>query len=109
MDTNPESGCENLSPPLLGCVADDFTGATDLARILALNGMRTTVELGLPESAPTNVEAIVIALKRAAPGSTMLCNHSLLHCGGCVTRVAVISSSSIAPLSIPLRAKTSAP
>ena len=63
MDTNPESGREYRRPPLLGCIADDFTGATDLAGILTLNGMRTTVELGLPESAPAHVEAIVIALK----------------------------------------------
>jgi uncharacterized protein YgbK (DUF1537 family) len=68
MDTNPESGCEYRRLPLLGCIADDFTGATDLAGILRLNGMRTTVELGLPESAPTDVNAIVIALKsRSAP------------------------------------------
>ena len=27
--------------PLLGCIADDFTGATDLAGMLAKHGMRT--------------------------------------------------------------------
>ncbi|MEZ5833985.1 MAG: four-carbon acid sugar kinase family protein [Dongiaceae bacterium] len=26
---------------LLGCIADDFTGATDLANTLVRNGMRT--------------------------------------------------------------------
>jgi uncharacterized protein YgbK (DUF1537 family) len=68
MDIKPESGRELHRSPLLGCIADDFTGATDLAGMLTLNGMRTTVELGLPKSAPTNVEAIVIALKsRNAP------------------------------------------
>ena len=34
--------------PLLGCIADDFTGATDIAGTSGVNGMRTTVELGLP-------------------------------------------------------------
>ena len=68
MDIKPESGRQYRRPPLLGCIADDFTGATDLAGILTLNGMGTTVELGLPERAPVNVDAIVIALKsRSAP------------------------------------------
>jgi uncharacterized protein YgbK (DUF1537 family) len=68
MDIKPESGREYRRSPLLGCIADDFTGATDLAGILTLNGMRTTVELGLPESTPANVDAMVIALKsRSAP------------------------------------------
>ncbi len=33
---------------LLGCVADDFTGATDLANTLVKAGMRTVQLLGLP-------------------------------------------------------------
>ena len=55
-------------PPLLGCIADDFTGATDIAGTLVLNGMSTTVELGLPRSSAIFSNAIVIALKsRSAP------------------------------------------
>jgi uncharacterized protein YgbK (DUF1537 family) len=55
-------------PPLLGCIADDFTGATDIAGTLVLNGMSTTVELGLPKCQATCSDAIVIALKsRSAP------------------------------------------
>ncbi len=34
--------------PLLGCIADDFTGATDLASMLVKNGMRTVQILGVP-------------------------------------------------------------
>jgi uncharacterized protein YgbK (DUF1537 family) len=34
---------------ILGAVADDFTGATDLAGMLAASGMRTMLVLGLPE------------------------------------------------------------
>ena len=34
--------------PLLGCIADDFTGATDLASMLVRNGMRTVQLIGVP-------------------------------------------------------------
>jgi uncharacterized protein YgbK (DUF1537 family) len=54
----------------LGCIADDFTGATDLANTLVRNGMRTVQVLDVPEglNVPTNAEAIVVALKsRTAP------------------------------------------
>lgn len=50
---------------LLGCVADDFTGATDLASTLVKAGMRTVQLLGVPRrdlSVP-DADAIVIALK----------------------------------------------
>jgi len=56
-----ESGKRSL--PLLGCIADDFTGATDLAGILVLNGMRTKVMLGIQEEEVKYSDAIVIALK----------------------------------------------
>ncbi|MCA3235036.1 MAG: four-carbon acid sugar kinase family protein, partial [Cupriavidus sp.] len=54
--TNPQ----NL--PLLGCIADDFTGATDLANTLVRNGMRTVQTIGVPTSA-VDADAIVVALK----------------------------------------------
>ncbi len=58
--------------PLLGCIADDFTGATDLAATLAAHGMRAVQLLGLPvpgEPVP-DADAIVIALKsRTAPAA----------------------------------------
>ncbi|GGJ93698.1 3-oxo-tetronate kinase [Pseudomonas matsuisoli] len=52
--------------PLLGCIADDFTGATDLANILVRNGMRTVQTIGVPHGDAADVasaEAIVVALK----------------------------------------------
>ena len=56
--------------PLLGCVADDFTGATDLASMLVKHGMRTVQAIGVPDAkdpAP-DADAIVVALKsRTAP------------------------------------------
>ena len=55
---------------LLGAVADDFTGATDLASMLTRGGMRTILKLDAPtpnEPLP-EAEAVVVALKsRAAP------------------------------------------
>jgi uncharacterized protein YgbK (DUF1537 family) len=49
--------------PILG--ADDFTGATDLAGMLAASGMRTMLVLGVPEpdAAAPDAEAVVVALK----------------------------------------------
>ncbi|KZN13986.1 3-oxo-tetronate kinase [Marinomonas sp. TW1] len=50
---------------LLGCIADDFTGATDLASFLVQSGMRTVQLIGVPTEPVdlSNVDAIVIALK----------------------------------------------
>lgn len=54
--------------PLLGCIADDFTGATDLANMLVRGGMRTVQTIGVPESldivaAAREADALVVALK----------------------------------------------
>jgi uncharacterized protein YgbK (DUF1537 family) len=49
---------------LLGCIADDFTGGTDLAGMLVKNGLRTVLMVGVPETAlPADIDAVVIALK----------------------------------------------
>jgi len=48
---------------LLGCIADDFTGATDLAGTLVREGMRTVQMIGVPSGHAPNVDAVVIALK----------------------------------------------
>ncbi|TWC10838.1 MULTISPECIES: 3-oxo-tetronate kinase [unclassified Pseudomonas] len=52
--------------PLLGCIADDFTGATDLANMLVRGGMRTVQRIGIPGAEDAEglaADAIVIALK----------------------------------------------
>ncbi len=50
--------------PLLGCIADDFTGATDLANNLVRSGMRTVQTIGIPINHQTiDADAIVVALK----------------------------------------------
>ena len=54
---------------VLGCIADDFTGATDLAGLLARSGVRVSLHMGVPSEPPTDTAAFeVIALKsRTAP------------------------------------------
>jgi len=50
--------------PLLGSIADDFTGATDLAGMLVKYGMRAVQMIGVPRlPPPADVDAIVVALK----------------------------------------------
>jgi uncharacterized protein YgbK (DUF1537 family) len=50
---------------LLGAIADDFTGATDLANTLVQAGMRVTQVIGVPDSATEigAAQAVVVALK----------------------------------------------
>ena len=49
---------------VLGCIADDFTGATDLAGLLARSGVRVSLRIGVPSEPPVNPAAFeVIALK----------------------------------------------
>ncbi len=54
---------------VLGAIADDFTGATDLAGLLARSGVRVSLRIGVPDHAPSDTAAFeVIALKiRTAP------------------------------------------
>ena len=48
----------------LGCIADDFTGATDLANNLVRSGMRVVQTIGVPTSPlAVDVDAVVVALK----------------------------------------------
>jgi uncharacterized protein YgbK (DUF1537 family) len=50
----------------LGCIADDFTGATDLANNLVRGGMRVVQTIGVPNSADVSiadVDVVVVALK----------------------------------------------
>jgi uncharacterized protein YgbK (DUF1537 family) len=52
----------------LGCIADDFTGGTDLANNLVRAGMRTVQVIGVPEGGAPDCDAVVVALKsRTAP------------------------------------------
>ena len=54
---------------LLGCIADDFTGATDLAGLLARSGVQVSLRIAVPDVPPDETAPFeVIALKcRTAP------------------------------------------
>ena len=49
----------------LGCIADDYTGASDLANTLTRAGLRTVQTIGVPASdlALPQVDAVVVSLK----------------------------------------------
>ena len=50
---------------LLGCIADDYTGASDLASMLSRSGLRTVQTIGVPPPGLDlpDVDAVVVALK----------------------------------------------
>ena len=68
---------------LLGCIADDFTGATDLAGTLSKAGMSVLQVLGVPDKdfgVPSHVNAIVVALKtRSIDPNEAVLELSLIH------------------------------
>ena len=71
-----------MSKILLGCIADDFTGATDLANNLVRAGMRVVQTNGVPTQPLTaDVDAVVIALKSRtiAPADAISQSLSALH------------------------------
>ena len=47
----------------LGVIADDFTGATDVASMLVRAGMRTVQVIGIPDGPAPQADAVVVALK----------------------------------------------
>ncbi len=49
----------------LGCIADDYTGASDLANTLTRCGLRTVQTIGVPadDFAMPEVDAVVVSLK----------------------------------------------
>jgi len=49
----------------LGCIADDYTGASDLANTLTRCGLRTVQTIGVPDDALAlpDVDAVVVSLK----------------------------------------------
>lgn len=75
---------------MLGCIADDFTGATDLASTLVQGGMRTVQLIGvpMPDEPVPEVDAVVIALKSRTPPAGQAVQESLaaltwLQAAGC--------------------------
>ena len=67
---------------ILGCIADDFTGATDLANNLVRSGMRVVQTIGVPTAAlDVEVDAVVVALKSRtiAPEQAVAQSLEALH------------------------------
>ncbi len=65
----------------LGCIADDFTGATDLANNLVRAGMRVVQTIGVPDDAATlDVDAVVVALKSRTTPPEDAVRQSLAAC-----------------------------
>jgi 3-dehydrotetronate 4-kinase len=64
-DRRPDRAVSDSRPIVLGCVADDLTGATDLSGRLVREGMRVVQLLGVPVDVdvPPDVDAVVIALR----------------------------------------------
>ena len=64
---------------LLGCIADDFTGATDLANNLVRSGMRVMQTIGVPDHPiAADVDAVVVALKSRTVAPADAITQSLL-------------------------------
>ena len=67
-----------MKQAFLGCIADDFTGATDLANNLVRSGLRVIQTIGVPESPlDDEVDAVVIALKSRTIPSAVAVEQSL--------------------------------
>ncbi|HEX3444262.1 MAG TPA: 3-oxo-tetronate kinase [Chthoniobacterales bacterium] len=69
--------------PLLGCIADDFTGGTDLANNLVKSGFRTVQTLGIPHEtkAAMGSDAVVVALKTRTCPAELAVGESLQALG----------------------------
>ncbi|MDF2996489.1 MAG: four-carbon acid sugar kinase family protein [Xanthobacteraceae bacterium] len=73
----------------IGCIADDFTGGTDIALMLARGGMQVVQLIGVPKpgDVPADADAVVVALKsRTSPvgeavSQSLLAAEALLTAG----------------------------
>jgi uncharacterized protein YgbK (DUF1537 family) len=75
------SGGSIMKQVLLGCIADDFTGATDLANNLVRAGMRVLQTIGVPVAAvDVEVDAVVVSLKTRTIAPANAVEQSLKAC-----------------------------
>ena len=88
-------------PLLLGCIADDFTGATDLANNLVRAGMKVVQTIGVPRGPVEGVDAVVVALKSRTIPRPRPSRNRWPRCAGCASRAAASSTSRSAPPSTP--------
>jgi Sugar-binding N-terminal domain len=77
-------------PLVLGCIADDYTGASDLANTLTRNGLRTIQTIGIPGTglAMPEIDAVVKSarFRQAKPSPP-----PVLQTAGCRSAVRVMS------------------
>jgi uncharacterized protein YgbK (DUF1537 family) len=64
----------------LGCIADDYTGASDLANTLTRAGLRTVQTIGIPadDLALPEVDAVVVSLKSRSIEASLAVSRSRL-------------------------------
>ena len=78
------SGSSSETPPgapVLGCIADDFTGATDLANNLVRAGMRVVLTVDVPANDERlDTDAVVVALKSRTVAASRAVEQSLHAC-----------------------------
>jgi 3-dehydrotetronate 4-kinase len=66
---------------VLGCIADDFTGATDLANNLVRAGMRVVLSVDVPDpNQQVDADAVVVALKSRTVAAAAAVKLSLDAC-----------------------------
>jgi 3-dehydrotetronate 4-kinase len=70
-----------MNEPILGCIADDLTGATDLCNNLVRAGMRVVLTVDVPQSAAAlPADAVVVALKSRTNPAGEAVAQSLTAC-----------------------------
>src|SRR5580704_13934454 len=75
------AGDGSMTSPMLGCIADDLTGATDLANNLVRAGMRAVLTVDVPSNDdPIDTDAIVVALKSRTIPAAEAAEQSLRAC-----------------------------
>src|SRR5271156_2296942 len=75
------AGVCSMTSPVLGCIADDFTGATDLANNLVRAGMRVVLTVDAPQQKEQiDADAVVVALKSRTVAASAAIEASLRAC-----------------------------
>ncbi len=70
-----------MNQPILGCIADDLTGATDLANNLVRAGMRVLLVIDAPDGdVPLDADGVVVALKSRTIPAPQAVAQSLHSC-----------------------------
>lgn len=80
-----------MSNPSIGCIADDYTGGTDVAAAFRRQGLRTMLLFGPPDGVQNvdGYDALVVALKSRALDATSAVKATLAARDWLVTQAAV--------------------